>query len=566
MMMGLLLAPAAVAGQSCPDPVQLAAGFEGTLAHVRYLADDALVGRDPGSTGERCAGDYIASRFAEAGLEPAGDDSSWYQSFEVRTGSRLVDGNVAAFGGDANAVGTDWVPWGFSPSASASGPMILAEADDTPEDLRSTVAVIELLPAGLSASALQADAHFRASQLARRGAVGVIVLMPEGGDLPDLSTERRPAVPVPTIAVAARHAPSVRDAARRGESAAITTALEPATSTARNVVGMLPGSDSQRADEWVIVGAHYDHLGIGGEGSLEPEVRAIHNGADDNASGTAGLIEVARALASGARPQRPVLFIGFSGEERGLLGSAWFTDHPTVPLERAVAMLNMDMVGRLRDATLTVFGMATAPEWPTLLEAANVASAGEVESSRFTLALLPDGYGPSDHSEFYAEGIPVLHFFTNTHGEYHRPVDDWQTINAGGLDGIAEFVHDVTASLAGVGPSEPATLTPVEAQPPTPSDREGGGRGYGPYFGSIPDMAATVDYGVRLSGVRTDSPAERAGLRAGDVLVRFGDVEVTDLYAFTYALRDAKPGDQVELVVLREGVRYTFNAVLGEQR
>lgn len=539
------------------------------MDHVRYLSDDALEGRASGSAGARCAGDYIAAQFAQAGLEPAGDNGSWFQSFEVRTGSRLAVGNVATFGGRANEAGQRWVPWGFSASGTATGQLVdlATQPTDAASDLAGRIVLLDTQPDGLVPNSLEADPHFRASSLARRGAAAVVFLLPDDSPLPDPLNERRPTVAVPTIAVHAALADEVRRAAESGQSATITTALEPAFTTARNVVGLLPGRENERSAEVVIVGAHYDHLGMGGEGSLEPEVRAIHNGADDNASGTAALIRVAEHLSAQPDiPRRPVLFIAFSGEERGLLGSAWFTEHPTRPIDDAVAMLNMDMVGRLRDETLTIFGMATAPEWQALLEELNLQAASEAGDGRFNLVLLPDGYGPSDHSEFYAEGIPVLHFFTNTHADYHRPSDDWTTLNGPGLERIAAFVADVTGRLAGTGPTELVTPTPVTTEPPTSDQRDGDGRGYGPYFGSIPDMAASVDYGVRLSGVRSGSPAERAGLEAGDVLVRFGEVEVTDLYAFTYALRDARPGDRVEVVVLRDGARFTFNVVLGERR
>lgn len=568
LILALAMSAGAGAAQGCPEVVFGSDSLTPVLGHVRYLADDALRGRDSGSAGERCAADYIAARFSEAGLEPAGDDDSWFQSFRLRTGSRLTAGNVATFGDDANEPAENWVPWGFSASGSVSAPTQWIESGTLPTDLdlNDRIAVVDAHPVGLDPAALEADPHFRASALARRGAVAVVFVLPDDAPLPDPTVERRPTVPIPTIAVRGPLAERVREQAQSGGLAQLTIALEPAYTTARNVVALLPGRDDGRRSEVVIVGAHYDHLGLGGDGSLEPDIEAIHNGADDNASGTAALIEVARQLAAAPEPpQRPVLFIAFSGEERGLLGSAWFTEHPTHALDEAVAMLNMDMVGRLRDETLTVFGMATAPEWPDVLEALNEPESGEA-TTRFELALLRDGYGPSDHSEFYAEGIPVLHFFTNTHGDYHRPTDDWTTINGAGLERIATFVARLTERLAGIGTSDLVTPTAIVAQPPTANPDDESGRGYGPYFGSIPDMASSVDYGVKLSGVRVGSPAERAGIEAGDVLVRFGDTEVTDLYAFTYGLRDARPGDQIQVVVLRDGVRLSFNVVLGERR
>lgn len=571
MIVALAAGVAACAGpdaasSNCPDPTALADGLEGAMVHVRYLADDALEGRDVTSPGARCAATYIADRFDAAGLQPAGTDGTWMQPFEVRTGSRLADDNALAVAGEETALGADWAPFGFSGSGRVDAPLTYVGTDlprdstEAAEALAGRIVVLEAASAAAPSGSLPADPHFRASLAARRGAAGVILLLPEDAELPALDGERRPFVPIPAAAARGPLAETIRAAARAGESATLAAAVEPALGEARNVVALIPGTDPERADEVVIVGAHYDHLGRGGEGSLDPDSREIHNGADDNASGTAALLEVAARLADGPAPARPILFIAFSGEERGLLGSAHYVQEPTVPLDEAAAMLNMDMVGRLRDNTLTVYGMVTAPEWESLVRGVN-----QARDTPFQLALLPDGYGPSDHSSFYGVGIPVLHFFTNTHTEYHRPVDDWDTLNGDGLDRIATLVADIAGTVAGAG-ARVAELTPVASQPPAPvAAGEESGRGYGPYFGSIPDMAPT-DYGVRLSGVREGSPAERAGLRAGDVIVRFGGTEVTDLYAFTYGLRDAAPGDRVEVVVERDGQRLTVYAVLGERR
>lgn len=554
------------ADAGCPDPAALTGESTGSMEHVRYLADDALEGRDVASPGERCAATYIVHHFEAAGLQPAGADGSWLQPFEVRTGSRLGEDNALVLAGEETAPGADWAPFGFSGSGRIEAALVYAGSTLPPDSseaaaaLEGQIVILDMERPDAPAGSLPSDPHFAASLSARRGAAAAILLYPDGAELPAFDGERRPFVPIPALAARGARADQLRAAAQAGETATVAAAVEAATGEARNVVALLPGSDPERADELVILGAHYDHLGRGGAGSLDPDSRDIHNGADDNASGTAALLEAAEQLADGPAPARPILFIAFSGEERGLLGSAHYVSEPTVPMDDAVAMLNMDMVGRLRDNTLTVYGMVTAPEWESLVRGVN-----EARDTPFQLGLLPDGYGPSDHSSFYGVGIPVLHFFTNTHTEYHRPVDDWDTLNGDGLDRIADLVADIAGTLAGTG-ARVADLTPVESQPPAPAaEGEGSGRGYGPYFGSIPDMAPS-DYGVPLSGVREGSPAERAGLRGGDVIVRFGDTEVTDLYAFTYGLRDAAPGDRVEIVVERDGQRLTFYAVLGERR
>ena len=569
---GLVLLPAAMAGQSCPDPAALTRGEVGVTAHVRFLADDALEGRSVASAGERCAGTYIADVFRDLGLTPAGDDGSFFQSFDVRTGSE-VSGPGALTISRTDGEGNPWTPptgswrpYGFSGSGEVEGALLYAgagvsrpgEDGEAMPSAEGRILVVEAATDGVPAGDLYADPHFKGTVAQGRSAAALLILH-DGGPLPDPTLEDRPFLRIPVVAVTGEAAEAVREAARRGDAARLRTRTEPRWSEARNVVALLPGSDPDLRHEVVVVGAHYDHLGMGGAGSLAPGTRAIHNGADDNASGTAALLEVARILADGPAPRRPVLFLAFSGEERGLLGSAHYVADPTVPLDDAVAMLNMDMVGRLREDRLTVFGVGTAPEWDGLLDAANAAM-----DDPFELVTSPDGYGPSDHSSFYGAGIPVLHFFTNTHAEYHRPEDDVATLDVAGLERVAGLVGTVAGELAGAGDGTAVPeLTLVATAPPEPSEE--GGRGYGPYFGSIPDMSSQ-DYGVRLTGVREGSPAAAAGLQGGDVIVGFGGNEVSDIYTYTYALREMSPGDAVDVIVMRDGRRLTLQAVLGERR
>jgi membrane-associated protease RseP (regulator of RpoE activity) len=315
-----------------------------------------------------------------------------------------------------------------------------------------------------------------------------------------------------------------------------------------------------------VLGAHYDHLGLGGEGSLAPDARAVHNGADDNASGTANLMEVARIIIeSGKRPSRSILFLAFTGEEKGLWGSGHYVAEPLLPVDNTVAMMNMDMVGRLRENTLTVYGTGTAQEWPALLERLN-----QAQAEPFVLVSIPDGFGPSDHSSFYGANIPVLMLFTNTHSDYHRPEDDWELINKEGLQRIASFAADIALDVAGSDVAGPIAMTLIEgAGSPAgggmPTDQDApASPGYGAYMGTIPDMTPQ-EFGVRITGVREESPAEKAGLQGGDTIVEFGGKEITDLYAYTYALREHKPGDEVTVVVLRGGERLSFKAVLGSR-
>jgi Peptidase family M28/PDZ domain len=323
----------------------------------------------------------------------------------------------------------------------------------------------------------------------------------------------------------------------------------------RNVIGVLPGRDPALRNEIVIVGAHYDHLGMGGPGSgaLDRDVlNQVHNGADDNASGTAALFHIASRLAL-QPPARTIVFIAFSGEELGLLGSAYYVKNPLYPLSSTLAMVNMDMVGRLKNRRLIVYGVETAREFPALLDSLNWYAG-------FDLKAQGDGYGPSDHSSFYTSKRPVLHVFTDLHEDYHRATDDWNKINTDGLVRVADYTASIVRALG----DRNEGLTFVDVAPPR-SIAHGGSvttPGYGAYLGTIPDMTESPG-GVRLAGVRSGSPAEKAGLMAGDILVRIGDRDIPDLQAMTDALRSHRAGDEIEIAYLRNGARQAVRATLG---
>lgn len=565
-----LAAPGLALAQSCPDPVRLTSGLRGAAAHVRYLADDRLEGREVGTNGERCAADYLVERFRELGLAPAGPGGSWFQTFPVRTGAELGAANRLVVAGRAYALGREWTPLGFSASGSLErelvygGHLLSSPGNSADEfarmDISDRLVVVEWgdpdAPHGVS---IRGDPHFKATVAAGRGAAGILVLAPLGMELPALGDETRARLQIPAAMVSGEAAALLREALVGGARGRLDVDVRVATADARNVLALVPGASPTLRGEYVIVGAHYDHLGYGGEGSLAPDERAVHNGADDNASGTAALLEIARALASGPRPERSVLFVAFTGEERGLWGSARFVAEPTVPLERVVAMLNLDMVGRVSGDALTVFGVGTAAEWGEILDRANAALARPLR-----LAKAPDGFGPSDHSSFYGEGIPVLHFFSNTHEDYHRPTDDWEKVNVEGIERVVELTARVVRRLASGGPDAVALTLLRQERPAPAASAQASSSGYGPYLGTIPDMTPR-DFGLRLTGVREGSPAEQAGLRAGDVVVEFDGTPIADIYAYTYALQAKRAGDTVTIVVERDGQRITVRATLGER-
>jgi Zn-dependent M28 family amino/carboxypeptidase len=334
------------------------------------------------------------------------------------------------------------------------------------------------------------------------------------------------------------------------DSGAPATAHNPGIAGAhiKNVIGLLPGTGTL-ADQSVVIGAHYDHLGLGGVEAMDnpDSTGKVHNGADDNASGTVALMEIARRLSREQAPnRRTFVFVAFSGEEMGLLGSTYYVKHPARPLTTTYAMLNLDMVGRLGDRKLAVFGTETAKEFPALLDSVTTQDQMPVSGTG-------DGYGSSDHESFYTQSIPVLHFFSGMHEDYHRTTDDWQKIDLNGLVRIAGVAADVAERLA--TRTAPLTYVRVETRRPV------AGGGYGAYLGTIPDMTESPG-GVLLSGVRAGSPAEEAGLKGGDILIQLGDHTIKNLYDMTDALNAHKPGDTVVLVFLRNGQRTESKATL----
>jgi aminopeptidase YwaD len=299
-----------------------------------------------------------------------------------------------------------------------------------------------------------------------------------------------------------------------------------------------------------VIGAHFDHLGRSPASALDPAAgNSIRNGADDNASGTAAVLELARSFA--AQPaRRSILLVHFSGEELGLLGSQWFVEHSPVALDSVAAMVNFDMVGRLRADRLIVYGVGTARELPALLDSANT-------EPKLRISSVNDGFGPSDHSSFYAKGIPVLHFFTDLHEDYHRATDDVEKINAVGEAHVVALAERLVRSIA----DRPARLTAVRvaAAPSMTPRREGSGV----YLGTIPDMGSTDVVGLKLTGVRAGSPADKGGLKAGDVIVELAGKAVKDLYTYSDALYAQKPGDVVVIAFMRDGTRQTTSVTLG---
>ena len=316
----------------------------------------------------------------------------------------------------------------------------------------------------------------------------------------------------------------------------------PAALPTNNLAGIIRGTDPAMRDQYVVIGAHFDHLGRSTVGAMDPQAGdAIRNGADDNASGSAAVLALARRLAQ--RPtRRPILVTHFSGEEEGLLGSAKFVDDPPIPLSSMVAMVNFDMVGRMRDDKVIVYGVATAAEMRAILDSANA-------PAPLKLTAVGDGFGPSDQSSFYSKDLPVLHFFTDSHEDYHRATDDADKINVAGEVRIVDFAERAVRAIA----DRPTRLTFTKA--PASARAAASPSTGSAYFGSIPDMGSSDEDGMRISGVSAGGPAEKAGLKGGDLIVEFGGKPVKNIYDYTDAIGAYKPGDTINVVVLRGASR-----------
>jgi aminopeptidase YwaD len=327
--------------------------------------------------------------------------------------------------------------------------------------------------------------------------------------------------------------------------------------TVHNVAGYLPGKTA----EYVVIGAHYDHLGMGDEHSLAPnQIGTIHPGADDNASGTAGVIELARWFSKQPQRQRGILFMTFAGEELGLLGSNWYVNHPELPIENAVAMLNLDMIGRVQNGHIFVSGAQSGSTFARILDDVKLPPPLWIDESGKSSGT--DMSDASDHASFASKQIPILFFFSGLHGDYHKPSDTADKIDSIDAAKLLDYVADVATHLAD-DPDRPKFVR--VARPAGPVSGSGSRSGYGPDFGSIPDFNEPPK-GVRFADVREGSPAAKAGLKPGDIMIEFGGKAIGNLYDFTYALRDSKPGDTVLVKVLRGGQTIEAKVLLTERR
>ena len=579
-------------------------------ADLRFLASDELEGRGPGTRGLEEAGDYLRDAFRELGLESGTPEGSYRQPFQVSLDAQPVVGqsSVILRGPEGQQwtleAGRDFQPLAAGGSGTASAPLVFAGYgisapalgydDFEGLDVAGQVLVVfrhepQQEDENSRFDGKQATKHAHISsklqQAKQRKAAGVLLVNPpvttaaEGGDplaAPHAFGSRPAGVPLVHVsqavldrllAAAPLQVPpdttplaSVSVVEQRideqlrplsqpldGWSVTLKSAFERTTTETANIIGVLAGA-GPLAHETIVLGAHYDHIGRGEFGSRKANSGEIHNGADDNASGTAAVLELVRRWAErGQPPARRLVFIGFSGEEKGLVGSKHYAANPLFPVEDTVAMLNFDMIGRLRNDELMVYGTNSAEEFPAFLDRANAALGLQLKKIDSTAAM-------SDHFPFFQRGVPVLHFFTGVTPEYHTPEDDFETLNLPGVVRTIDYAEQI--------------LDLILACPGRPQFVQGGeGTGTGgiAYLGITPDDAAGSE-GLRVSAVVEKSPAAEGGIQPGDVILRFANSTVSDLNGLKNGLRKHKPGDIVKIEMRRNQQSITCTVTLGRPR
>ena len=543
----ILLSMGPLSAQECLEiPDELVGAMQ---EDVIFLAADELKGRAPGTEGLQAARKYISRNFQDLGLAPAFPEG-YRQQFAVphrveihqadlEVAPKFLEGKVphqaypVRFSGNGQAEGSS-VYVGFGLENEVMG------VDQLPdEELRGAIAVMEAgYPPDLdlhSHAAAAYDLFTRLKKLKEKGAKGVVLIQSKDqqGKAPPREFDKRNSVGIPVL-----YEPNEKWAGRlrKQRSLNMTVNMELLTYQVSNVAGWI----NNKAPSTVVIGAHYDHLGMGRAGSLyRGDKPAIHNGADDNASGVAGMLTLARFLSTTEDPRLRgfnYLFVGFSAEEMGLLGSNYFVENlPSLPEYNF--MFNMDMIGRMENRQLQVNGVGTAPLWPALL--ADITCGLDLSTTK-------SGVGLSDHSSFYYQKIPALHFFTGTHEDYHKPSDDAEKVNYAGMLATVRLMASMIAAAPADRPLEFKPTKNQSTQAPS----------FSVTLGVMPDYLFSGN-GMKIDGVSAGRPADKAGLKAGDVVVKMGDIEVSDMQSYMRALGQFEEGDQTKVTYRRDGERYT---------
>ena len=550
--------------------------------HIGYLASDELEGRKPGTAGIEKAAEYIKQQLEAIGAKPI--NGSYFQTLEIVTDLKAGDNNKFVFGDMSGKLNEDFVPLNISAEGDIEAEVVFVgygfqfDEDSLMWNDYSSVDAegkwVMILRGSPGAGGHGDDPYAKYSSLRKKiltardnKAAGVIFVsgkeMDDADELIELSFSRRESsAGLPAIHLKRAVADEIIKAtgntiesveAKLNESKlpmsfgidaklhAITNLVK-TTAETKNVVAMIEGNDPLMKDEFVIIGAHYDHLGYGGigSGSRSPDENAVHNGADDNASGTTAIIEVFEKFAANKdKIKRSILFLAFTAEEMGLIGSKYFVDNPFIDLDKVHFMFNMDMVGRLVDSTknLTIGGTGTAVGLEDILKK-------HVDKSGLNVKFNSEGYGPSDHASFYAKDIPVAFVFTGVHEDYHKPSDDADLINYEGEKIVADLVYDLAFEIANMNEA----LVYQEAGPNEPQNTY---KRFKVTLGIMPDVASSDTEGLRADAVIEGRPAHNAGMKKGDIIVAMEGKSVNDIYDYMNRLADFKPGQRISVDVMR---------------
>jgi len=545
--------------------------------HIGYLASDELKGRKPGTEGDSLAALYIINKFKDAGLELLADNG--YQYFNVITKVETGDKNSFEINGEKAELNKDFVPVGFSGNKSLNAEVVFAGFGfDINDDLLKWndydgidvkgkwVMIFRADPDldnALSPYASYSNDRYKTMTAVDHGAAGLLLINTVDFDKKDNVDKIKfdqsiSSVEIPVMQITRALANKIltssgktieslekRLSTKKQPASVVTSQKINATSdvsfkkvTTHNVVGMVKGT--KNPNSYIVVGGHYDHLGMGGQGSgsRKPDTVAVHNGADDNASGSAGVIEMAQKIADNPL-ESSVIFITFSSEELGLIGSKYFVNNPVIDLKNVKAMINMDMVGRLDSLKrLSIGGTGTAAEADSILDLT-------LKNYDFKVVRNPQGSGPSDHSSFYFENIPVLFITTGVHDQYHTPADDLELINLSGEEAVVKLVYDITSLYA--KSNQPITLKKIKSKQPNMSRRR-----LKITLGIIPGFTSNVK-GLAVDGVRPGGPAENGGMKKGDIIVAIEDEPVTSIYDYMYRLAKCEKGQRIVIEVERNG-------------
>ena len=542
------------------------------LSHIKYLSADERMGRFPGTKGSDETIQYIIKNFKANGVLPVGVDG-FLQPFEFTTGIK-VD-NTTRLNIESNSVelSKDFIPLEFSSNGKFEGKIAFVGygfvIDDSIKwnDYKGVdvdgkwVLIIRGAPGGVHPHSEFKD-HLslrKKSMIAKdKNALGVLFVNQNGeNELPKLKhSPNSLSIGIPVLQIKRNLANELLsqklndlqiklDETNQPQSFMLNKEVSAQVRLKResipisNVIGIIPGKDPKLKKEYIILGAHFDHLGYGGEGtgSLAPDSKLIHNGADDNASGTAAILELASKLSINSNLlKRSVVVMGYNAEEEGLLGSKFFVNNPTIPLSSVVTMINLDMIGRMSNNTVTIGGTGTSNFFEPMLKEVN-------KSYNLKLAMSPEGFGPSDHASFYVNDIPVLFFFTGTHSDYHKPSDDWSGINIEGQKQITDFVYDITMNLS------KASQKPI-FQESGPKQSNQVRSSFKVTLGIMPSYGSDVK-GLKIDGVRTNGPADIAGIEKGDIIISIKGKEVNNIYDYMYRLEELNTGEIIKIIILR---------------